>query len=109
MSFALPPLPAQPVANQGDQIMRLIPLVTIMLGVSLAAPAYAKGAESKEAKQWCNDAHMQKMEAMIGKMDAGAKKKDAEMALSMSRTAMQSKDMAGCVSHMKDAHAAMGI
>lgn len=86
--------------------MRSIPLIAILLAALLAAPASA--AES-EAKEWCNDAHMQKMESMIGKMANAAQRAKAESYLSMSKTAMLNKDMAGCVSHMKEAHAAMGL
>lgn len=88
--------------------MRSIPLIPVLLAALLAAPAYAK-SEVKEAKAWCNDAHMQKMESMIGKMTDAAKKSKAETYLAMSKTAMENKDMSGCVSHMKEAHTAMGL
>lgn len=89
--------------------MRSISLTALLLSAVLTVPASAREGESAEAKEWCNEAHMQKMETMIGKMTDAAKKKDAEINLSMSRTAMEAKDMAGCVTHMKQAHAAMGL
>jgi hypothetical protein len=86
--------------------MRGIALITVGLSACLLVPAYA--ADDK-AKEWCTDAHMQKMDGMIAKMTDAAKKKDAELQFSLSKTAMQGGDMPGCVEHMKEAHKAMGL
>jgi hypothetical protein len=86
--------------------MRAIALIAALLTASLVAPAYA---DESQAKEWCNDAHMQKMDAMIAKMTDAAKKNEAESQLTMSKTAMKANDMTGCVDHMKEAHKAMGL
>jgi hypothetical protein len=71
---------------------------------AMLTPAYAD-----EQKEWCNDAHMQKMNAMIAKMTDPAKQKSAQMHIDESDAAMKKGDMAGCVEHMKEAHKDMGL
>jgi hypothetical protein len=68
------------------------------------SPAYAD-----DSKEWCNDAHMQKMQTMVDAMTDASKKEAAQMHLDGSNAAMKKSDMTGCVDHMKEAHAAMGL
>jgi hypothetical protein len=86
--------------------MRRIAPLAVLLAAILLAPAYA---QEDKAKEWCTDAHMQKMDASIAKMTDAAKKKEAEAHLAMSKAAMQNNDMDGCVKHMEEAHKAMGL
>jgi hypothetical protein len=72
----------------------------------LVSPAFA---QDDKAKDWCTDAHMQQMEDSIAKMTDADKQKEASGHLAMSKEAMQSKDMEGCVQHMEETHKAMGM
>ncbi len=67
-------------------------------------PVYAQ-----DHKDWCTDAHMQKMQTMVDAMTDATKKKSAQMHLDESNAAMKKADMTGCVDHMKEAHKAMGL
>jgi hypothetical protein len=62
-----------------------------------------------KAKEWCTDAHMEQMDADIGKMTDAAKQKEAKSHLAMSKDAMKAKDIDGCVKHMEETHKAMGM
>jgi hypothetical protein len=86
--------------------MRAMTLTALLLTTAMLLPAYA---EDDKAKEWCTSAHMQKMDDMAAEMTDGAMQKDALSELAMSRTAMENKDMAGCVAHMEKAHTAMGL
>jgi hypothetical protein len=68
------------------------------------APVYAK-----DNKDWCTDAHMQTMDAEVGKMTDAAKKKSAQAHLDESKAAMKKGDTDGCIEHMKAAHKDMGL
>jgi hypothetical protein len=46
---------------------------------------------------------------MIAKMTDAAKKKEATMALDMSKAAMKKGDTAGCMRHMEEADKTMGL
>ena len=83
-----------------------IPLIAALVAITALVPAY--GQEDK-AKAWCNDAHMQQMDESIAKMTDAEKQKEAQSHLAMSKEAMQSNDMDGCVVHMEAAHAVMGL
>jgi hypothetical protein len=80
--------------------------MTVILTVPLLATAQA---EDDKAKKWCTDAHMQQMADDIAKMSDAEKKKEADSHLAMSKAAMQSNDMKGCVEHMEETHKAMGL
>lgn len=84
-------------------------LTAATLTCLMAMSASIAHADTKEAKDWCNDAHMKTMDGEVSKMTDKAKQKEAEMHLSMSKDAMKSKDMDGCVKHMKEAHKSMGM
>ena len=86
--------------------MRGTLFISVLATAIMLVPAY--GAEDK-AKEWCTDAHMQQMEDSIAKMTDAAKQKEAESHLAMSKGAMQSNDMKGCVQHMEETHKAMGL
>ena len=51
---------------------------------------------------------MKEMDDSIAKMTDAAKQKEAKSHLAASKDAMKSKDTAGCVKHMEEAHKAMG-
>jgi hypothetical protein len=72
-----------------------------LLAAALAGPAYAADL--------CNDGHMKQMDDMIAKMTDAAKQKEATAALDASKAAMKAGDSAGCMKHMDEAHAAMGM
>ncbi|AGK58760.1 hypothetical protein HYPDE_35443 [Hyphomicrobium denitrificans 1NES1] len=82
--------------------------VTILAAFAIAIACLPASAQDK-AKDWCTNAHMQKMQSTIGKMTDAAKKKEAKSHLAMSKAAMKAKDMDGCVKHMEQAHQAMGL
>ena len=60
-------------------------------------------------KDWCTDAHMQKMDAKLAEMTDAAKQKSAQMHLDASKAAMKSGDTDGCIAHMQAAHMDMGL
>lgn len=72
-----------------------------LIGATLAGPAFAADL--------CNDAHMKQMDGMIAKMADAGKQKEATAALDASKAAMKAGDNAGCMKHMDEAHAAMGM
>ncbi|MBS0237161.1 MAG: hypothetical protein JSR89_01910 [Proteobacteria bacterium] len=82
--------------------------VTVLAAFAIMIAGLPASAQDK-AKEWCTNAHMQKMESSIGKMSDAAKKKEAKTHLAMSKDAMKAKDMDGCVKHMEEAHKAMGL
>jgi hypothetical protein len=86
--------------------MRSILLATVLVSAAALAPAHA---QDDKAKKWCTDAHMQQMADDIAKMSDAAKKKEADTHLAMSKAAMQSNDLKGCVAHMEETHKAMGM
>ena len=67
-------------------------------------PAYG---QDKEA--WCTTDHMKQMDAQVAKMTDAKMQKTAKMNLSQSEAAMNKKDWAGCITHMEDAHKALGL
>jgi len=73
------------------------------IAVTALFPAYAG------AQDLCNDAHMKKMDEMIGKMTDATKKKEATAALDMSKAEMKKGNTAECMKHMQEAHKAMGL
>ena len=72
-----------------------------LLAAALAGPAYAADL--------CNGGHMKQMDDMIAKMTDAAKQKEATAALDASKAAMKAGDNVGCMKHMDEAHAAMGM
>ena len=76
--------------------------ISAVVAMMALAPAY--GAAPKE----CTDVYMKQMDGMIAKMSDAAKKKEATMALDMSKAEMKKGNMDGCMKHMKEAHKAMG-
>jgi len=79
-------------------------MVAAVVTAMTLAPVYAQ-----DHKDWCTDAHMQKMDAMIADMTDAAKKQSAQMHLDESKAAMNKGDTAGCIEHMKEAHKDMGL
>src|SRR5262249_4864220 len=96
-----------PSLTEGETLM-LKAIFTAAFVAMACAPAYAQDAETK-GKKWCTDAHMKQMDASIAKMTDAAMQKEAKSHLAASKSAMQAKDTAGCVSHMEQAHKAMGM
>ncbi|SFV25777.1 hypothetical protein [Hyphomicrobium facile] len=74
----------------------------------LALPA-AGTAYAQSHKDWCTDAHMEKMEAMIAKMTNSEKQKAARAHLHLSKAEMKKNNTPGCVKQMQEAHKAMGL
>ena len=84
-------------------MLKQLAYATFVTAMTLA-PAYAD-----DHTEWCTDAHMQKMEAMIAAMTDAAKKKSAQMHLDELNAAMKKGDTSGCIEHMKEAHKDMGL
>jgi hypothetical protein len=84
--------------------MSKLSLVTLAVLSALAVPASAQ-----EHKDWCTDAHMQKMDGMVAKMSDAKMQEAAKMHLDMSKAEMQKNNVEGCVKHMEEAHKAIGM
>jgi hypothetical protein len=89
------------MVNPKEEAMFKTSVAIALLAASLTGPAFAADL--------CNDGHMKQMDAMIAKMSDAAKQKEATAALDASKAAMKAGDNAGCMKHMADAHAAMGM
>ncbi len=77
---------------------------------AIVTAAAVFGVSSAQAdKSWCTDQHMQKMDAMVGKMTDAAMKQSAADHLEQSKAAMKSGDTDGCIAQMELAHKAMGM
>lgn len=75
----------------------------------VTAVAVVGTSAARADKSWCTDAHMQKMDEMVGKMTDAAMKQTAATHLSESKAAMKSGDINGCIAQMTLAHKAMGM
>jgi hypothetical protein len=82
--------------------MLKISVFTASLAVMALSPAFA-------AKDLCNDAHMQQMDAMIAEMSDADKKSEAAESLDKSKAAMEKGDTANCMKYMEETHEAMGL
>jgi hypothetical protein len=87
-----------------EEIMFKAPILLVFLAITAAGTAYAQ-----DHKEWCTDAHMKKMDAMIAKMTDPKKQKSAQLHLDLSKAEMKKDNTPGCMKHMEEAHKAMGL
>ena len=84
--------------------MLRVSVLAVAVALIALVPAYG---QDKEA--WCTDAHMKQMDASIAKMTDAKMQASAKMHLDESKAAMKKNDTAGCITHMEEAHKAMGM
>jgi hypothetical protein len=76
----------------------------IVLAAMAITPAFAQGN-----KEWCTDAHMQKMDGMVAKMTDTKMQDSAKMHLDAAKAEMKKNNTEECIKHMEQAHKAMGM
>jgi hypothetical protein len=71
--------------------------------------AMAIPVSAQEHKDWCTDAHMEKMDAKVAKMTDTKLRESAKMHLDMSKAEMKKNNIEECIKYMEEAHKAMGM